>query len=229
MEPNYTYTQLIYWLPSPSSATAVEAGVSVYGNTSCYPLECPVDVTHHSDLFAGIGSEGQECVGPDVDPTEPIDEACTMALALPFWDAHGSIYGDIICSRVGSISGDPGTVEDKYWENQVAFVKAVANSLNITIDCTYPNDTSPDWFYNTNPYGMQGGTPSPAIIEEMVLAYTSNSSGYGPFTSFPNGFDQISGSTPMDYGGWSGSMPQECTQHASGKTTFTPTWQEANP
>lgn len=227
MEPDYTYTQLIYWLPSNSSATALEAGVSVEGNTDCYPY-CPIGVTHHSDLVAAIGTEGEECVGPDEDPTDEIEESCTMAISLPFYDQKGAIFGDIICSEVGTISSDPGGIENMYWENQITFVKAVANSDNITTDCTYTNDTSPDWAgYGTNPYGTQGGSPNPAIIEEMRLAYTANSSGYGPFTPFPNGIDLIAGTT-MDYGPWSGSMPQQCTQHASGKTSFTPTWQ-ANP
>jgi hypothetical protein len=227
MQPNYTYTQRIFWLPGNSNATEVELGIEVEGNTTCYPY-CPMGVTHHSDLVAGIGSEGQECVGKSENPVDTIEDECTLTISLPFWDLHGSIFGDVICSQVGTISSDYGGVEDKYWENQVTFVKALPNSYNISTDCTYPNDTSPDWSgYGTNPYGDQGSTPNPAIIEEMRIAYTANSSGYGPFTQFPNGYDQVSG-TVMDYGPWSGSMPQVCTQHASGKTSFTPTWQ-ANP
>jgi hypothetical protein len=228
MQPKYTYTQLVYWLPGSSNAIAVEVGISVLGNTSCYPLECPIGVTHHSDLFAGIGNEGAECVGPNEDPQDTIEEQCVMAIALPFYDQKGSVWGEIICSQRGTISSDQGYVEGMYWENQVTFVKALPNSSNITTDCTYPNDTSPDWAgYGTNPYGTQGSTPNPAIIEEMRIAYTANSSGYAPFTQFPNGYDEFSG-VAMDYGPWSGSMPQVCTQHASGKTRFTPTWQ-ANP
>jgi hypothetical protein len=221
MFPNYIYTQDLYWLPSPATATQMQVGIEVNGTTECYPMTCPVGATHHYDLVAGLGTAGGECVGPNVDPSYDLGGTCTVQYSLPFWDVHGSVYGEVICSKVGTISADTGGTEDVYWENQDTFVKAVANSLNITTDCTYPNDTSPDWVYNTNPYGTQGGTPNPAIIEEMRLAYTSNSSGYGPFTPFPNGIDEFSG-TAMVYGPWSGSMPQKCTQHASGKTIFTP-------
>jgi hypothetical protein len=224
MRTDYSWTQLLYWLPSPGAATYVEVGIEVDGDTVCYPY-CPSGVTHHSDLVA----LKQHCVGPNVSPGTDIGEDCTAFFTLAFLDTQGSVYGDVICSQVGTIASDPGEVVSKYWENQVAFVAAVANSANVTNDCTYTNDTSPDWAgLTTNPYGTQGSVPSPAIIEEMRLAYTSNSTGYGPFTPFPNGADSFTGDAAVDSGPWSGTMPQQCTQHASGKASYTPTWQ-VNP
>jgi hypothetical protein len=65
MQPEYTFSQILYWLPTPGTATSVEVGIYVSGDTICFPY-CLMGVTHHYDLFAGLGSVGQECVGPNV-------------------------------------------------------------------------------------------------------------------------------------------------------------------
>ena len=228
----YTYVQNAGF-NGPQTTVTLQEGVSGY--TDCNGI-CDEGMTHTAYAAIGIGTDTEYCQSIPVAPDDGIVLTCTqpVAYSLPFTGMNALSYGYIICSVAGQVSTDPNYVSTGYFESELTFVKAVANTANLVTACTYANDTTPDWAGPTHNWnGTQGANPYPLYIETQRIAFSVTRLPSSPSSYIAYPFHAVTGygnpAAPWvhvgsgDYGA-PGPMPQQCTQNLSGKSVFNPAW-----
>jgi hypothetical protein len=229
---NYNFTHFDDVYISPMAY--IDIGEQITGYTSCNPANC-LGAEHTPCTTTILGTNGGTTTCGNAIPAQnPMNYSNTsIAASVPFTGWTGQLDGWINCSIRGQHavqdSSPVGIGSKVYFSSAITFLKAQANSQNVSADCddtaTWPGTAS-------NPFGVQGGTPQPLYIEELGLIFSNSppnsassffyfDAGYKP----PESFNRV----PWTHGGTqTGSpapMPQFCTQPGTGKTQVNPSWQ----